>query len=204
MSAFFYAQQQHQPPFHHPNAHIQPNSSSSHHGNRSRRGGIKSQNTQRQFRGVKSMRELAEAPSISAFRARFEAGRSFDLDDDLEFCPSLLTEDDFHSINSASDQSSLSSSSPSSSPLQQQIQPAQQVTPPSVSLSPGSSTNGSSSYVQPGVVGNNNVNQFSFQQPAASRTRKVIPIVNPNTGMTLSSPPTSLTPGLVQNGQRRW
>lgn len=40
------------------------------------------------------MRELAEAPAVSAFRARFEAGRSFDLDDDLEFCPNLLTEDD--------------------------------------------------------------------------------------------------------------
>jgi hypothetical protein len=40
------------------------------------------------------MRELAEAPAITAFRARFEAGRSFDLDDDLEFCPGLLTEDD--------------------------------------------------------------------------------------------------------------
>lgn len=40
------------------------------------------------------MRELAEAPTVTAFRARFEAGRSFDLDDDLEFCPSLLTEDD--------------------------------------------------------------------------------------------------------------
>lgn len=40
------------------------------------------------------MKELAESPSITAFRARFEAGRSFDLDDDLEFCPGLLTEDD--------------------------------------------------------------------------------------------------------------
>lgn len=40
------------------------------------------------------MRELAEAPAVTAFRARFEAGRSFDLDDDLEFCPNLLTEDD--------------------------------------------------------------------------------------------------------------
>lgn len=52
------------------------------------------QNAQRQFRGVKSMRELAEAPTVTAFRLRFEAGRSFDLDDDLEFCPNLLTEDD--------------------------------------------------------------------------------------------------------------
>lgn len=52
------------------------------------------QNAQRQFRGVKSMRELAEAPAVTAFRARFEAGRSFDLDDDLEFCPNLLTDED--------------------------------------------------------------------------------------------------------------
>ena len=40
------------------------------------------------------MKELTESPSTSAFRLRFEAGRSFDLDDDLEFCPGLLTEDD--------------------------------------------------------------------------------------------------------------
>lgn len=40
------------------------------------------------------MKELAESPPVSAFRARFEAGRSFDLDDDMEFCPGLLTEDD--------------------------------------------------------------------------------------------------------------
>lgn len=40
------------------------------------------------------MKELAESPPVSGFRARFEAGRSFDLDDDLEFCPGLLTEDD--------------------------------------------------------------------------------------------------------------
>jgi hypothetical protein len=40
------------------------------------------------------MKELTESPPVSAFRLRFEAGRSFDLDDDLEFCPGLLTEDD--------------------------------------------------------------------------------------------------------------
>ena len=40
------------------------------------------------------MKELTEAPAVSAFRARFDAGRSFELDDDLEFCPGLLTEDD--------------------------------------------------------------------------------------------------------------
>ncbi|RHZ47176.1 DUF4452 domain-containing protein [Aspergillus thermomutatus] len=156
-----------------------------------------SQNAQRQFRGVKSMRELAEAPAVTAFRARFEAGRSFDLDDDLEFCPGLLTEDDLHSIHSASsDRSSLSSGSPDSSPLQHQIQPVQQVTP-SISLSPASTN----SFVHSGVTSNLNM---SFQQPSAVRTRKVIPIVNPNTGMTLTSPPTSISPGAMQNAQRRW
>ena len=41
------------------------------------------------------MKELTEvAPVMSASRLRFEAGRSFDLDDDLEFCPALLSEDD--------------------------------------------------------------------------------------------------------------
>lgn len=68
--------------------------SNNHHG-RTRRGPkMGAQNAQRQFRGVKSMRELAEAPAVTAFRARFEAGRSFDLDDDLEFCPNLLTDED--------------------------------------------------------------------------------------------------------------
>lgn len=37
---------------------------------------------------------MSEPPALTAFRARFEAGRSFDLDDDLEFCPNLLTWDE--------------------------------------------------------------------------------------------------------------
>lgn len=45
------------------------------------------------------MKELTESAPVSAFRARFEAGRSFDLDDDLEFCPGLLTEDDVRLAN---------------------------------------------------------------------------------------------------------
>ncbi|PWY89022.1 hypothetical protein BO70DRAFT_417926 [Aspergillus heteromorphus CBS 117.55] len=203
MSTFFYGhQQQHQHqhqqhPHHGAAAHM--TNSNNHHGGRSRRGPkMASQNAQRQFRGVKSMRELAEAPAVTAFRARFEAGRSFDLDDDLEFCPGLLTEDDLHSIHSASsDRSSLSSGSPDTSPLQHQIQPVQQVTP-SISLSPASSN----SYVHSGVTGN--LSHVNFQQPSAVRTRKVIPIVNPNTGMTLTSPPTSISPASMQNVQRRW
>jgi Domain of unknown function (DUF4452) len=40
------------------------------------------------------MKELTDTVSITAFRQKFEAGRSFDLDDDMEFCPALLTESD--------------------------------------------------------------------------------------------------------------
>ncbi|GFF42172.1 uncharacterized protein C22H10.02 [Aspergillus udagawae] len=199
MSTFFYGHHQHHhQQHHHQGATSHMPSSNNHHSGRSRRGPkMASQNAQRQFRGVKSMRELAEAPAVTAFRARFEAGRSFDLDDDLEFCPGLLTEDDLHSIHSASsDRSSLSSGSPDSSPLQHQIQPVQQVAP-SISLSPASTN----SFVHSGVTSNLNM---SFQQPSAVRTRKVIPIVNPNTGMTLTSPPTSISPGAMQNAQRRW
>lgn len=96
MSTFYYGQQQHQQHPHHGAAAAAHHMSNNHNGGRSRRGPKMAthQNAQRQFRGVKSMRELAEAPAVSAFRARFEAGRSFDLDDDLEFCPGLLTEDD--------------------------------------------------------------------------------------------------------------
>ncbi|QKX58056.1 uncharacterized protein TRUGW13939_05177 [Talaromyces rugulosus] len=204
-STYFYGhhQQHHQQQHHHQqshavNAHLQSNN---HHGGRRRAPRVASQNAQRQFRGVKSMRELAEAPTVTAFRLRFEAGRSFDLDDDLEFCPNLLTEDDLHSIHSSvSDRSSLSSGSPDSSPLQHQIQPAQQVTP-SISLSPGPST----SYVNnvAAATMSNNINAMHFQQPAAARARKVIPIINPQTGTTMSSPPTSINPGMVQ-AQRRW
>lgn len=40
------------------------------------------------------MKELAEAANVTSFRTKYEAGRSFDLEDDMEFCPALLTESD--------------------------------------------------------------------------------------------------------------
>lgn len=40
------------------------------------------------------MKELNESASLSAFRNKFETSRSFDLEDDMEFCPGLLTESD--------------------------------------------------------------------------------------------------------------
>jgi hypothetical protein len=204
MSAFFFSsqhqhqqqhhQQHHPPP---PTSHIVPSAIHIHHGGRSRRTPrLATQHSQRQFRGVKSMRELAEAPAVTAFRARFEAGRSFDLDDDLEFCPGLLTEDDLQSIHSsASDRSSLASVSPDSSPLQHQIQPAQQVTP-SIALSPASVNTFA-------TLAFHNIQQ-KILQPSAVRTRNAIPIVNPSTGMRVPSPPSSISPGLMQADQRRW
>ncbi|KAG7131575.1 hypothetical protein HYQ46_009659 [Verticillium longisporum] len=53
-----------------------------------------SQNSHKQFRGVRSMKELNESAVINAFRSKFEVSRSFDLEDDMEFCPALLTETD--------------------------------------------------------------------------------------------------------------
>ena len=145
MSTFFYgSHQQHQAP------NPQSMSQSHNHHGRSRRAPRLSaaQNPHRQFRAPKTVKEasITEAPSLVAYRARFEAGRSFDLDDDLEFCPNLLTFDEVcgeplcwtctytdpcgkrQSVTSgSSDRSSLSSGSPESSPLQSQIQP--QITP---------------------------------------------------------------------------
>jgi hypothetical protein len=40
------------------------------------------------------MKELTESPAVSSFRTQFESSRSFDLEDDMEFCPKLLTESD--------------------------------------------------------------------------------------------------------------
>lgn len=113
---------------------------------------------------------------------RYEAARSFDIDDDLEFCPGLLTDEETQQIySSSSDKSSNSSGSPSSSPLQHQIQPTSS---PLYNVSP---------YHQPSYATNK-----SYSPPQASngklgqqtaRVRNAIPIVNPTTGMRVSSPP---------------
>lgn len=70
--------------------------SHNHHGRSRRAPRLAAQNSHRQFRATKVVKEIviAEPPSVLAYRARFEAGRSFDLDDDLEFCPNLLTFDE--------------------------------------------------------------------------------------------------------------
>ena len=194
MSTFIYGGQHHhqqQQQHHHHHSH---NVAASHnHHARSRRAPrlSASQNSNRQYR-ARPLRDLnTEAPNVTAFRVRFEAGRSFDLDDDLEFCPNLLTDDERLSIHSGlSDRSSLSSGSPDVSPIQRQTQPQQQVTP-AISLS---ST--APSFVSPSFSSMNH--QTKIHQPSAVRTRSAIPIVNPSTGMRIASPPSSISPGMMQ------
>lgn len=202
MSTFFYGahnQQhlQHQAPNHHALAQ-----SHNHHNSRRRAPRLSaSQNSQRQFRGAKNMKESTiEPPNVTAFRARFEAGRSFDLEDDELYCPNLLTFDERQSIHSASsDRSSLSSGSPDSSPLQSQIQP-QQVTP-AISLSSAAT----SAYIPPPTFTATH-DTLKLHQPSAVRARNAIPIVNPTTGMRVASPPSSISPGMMQQttAARRW
>ncbi|PQK08423.1 hypothetical protein BB8028_0001g04990 [Beauveria bassiana] len=167
--------------------------SHNHHGGRNRRNArlSVSQNSHRQFRGVRGIREINESAALSLFRTKFEAIRSFDLEDDMEFCPGLLTETDLVSISS-SERSSLASNSPESSPTQQPQ-----------SITPGFSLNSASpSFVPPPVVQNQPA--FKLHQPSA-RGRNAIPIINPLTGITMTSPAPSISPARLQGHPiRRW
>ncbi|KAL7921556.1 hypothetical protein ACQKWADRAFT_122053 [Trichoderma austrokoningii] len=174
-------------------AHVASVSHSHHSGGRNRRTPrlTVSQNSQRQFRGVRSMKELNETAALSAFRTRFEAGRSFDLEDDLEFCPGLLTDSDLVSI-SASERSSLASNSPEASPTQQPQ-----------TVAPAFSLNSSSPPFVPPPSFQSQPSSFKLHQPSAARGRNAIPIINPATGISMPSPPVSLSPGRLQQ-VRRW
>jgi hypothetical protein len=96
MSAYYHfnAHQQHPTP---PTAAVVQHA---HHGGRNRRAPRLSvtQNTQqKQFRGARGMKELPSEVTqhtIADFRMKFEATRGFDLDDDFDFIPNLLTADD--------------------------------------------------------------------------------------------------------------
>lgn len=184
-------------PQQHPTAPTPSAVAHSHHGGRNRRAPrlSVSQNSQKQFRGVRSMKELTESANLAAFRMKFEAGRSFDLEDDMEFCPGLLTDSDMVSIHSASsERSSLASLSPESSPTQHPNTIA-----PAFSLS---ST--SPAFIPP--VYHNQHSSLKLHQPAATRARgNAIPIINPTTGITMSSPPPSVSPARMQHALgRRW
>jgi hypothetical protein len=160
--------------YYHYNAHHHPVSAnaqpaSTHHNGRGRRAPRLSQNTHN-----KQLRPK-EAIAVTNFRQRFEAGRSFDLDDDLEFCPNLLSEVDMVSVHSSSsDRSSLSSGSPESSPQSHQVAPDS-----TFSLNHNSAPYIPSYQSQPTIL--------KLHQPAATRIRNAIPIVNPATGITSQS-----------------
>jgi len=171
----------------HPTSAHAQSSSSSHHGGRGRRAPRINQ-PHKQARP-----RPQEAAAVINFRQRFEAGRSFDLDDDLEFCPNLLTEVDMVSIHSStSDRSSLSSGSPQSSPQSSQAQ----VQPDS-----GFSINSNSNPYIPSYP--SQPTTLKLDQP---RVRNAIPIVNPTTGISMSkSPPQSVSPArAMQSIGRRW
>lgn len=129
------------------------------------------------------MEELTDfLPAVPTFVEKFEAGRSFDVEDDYAFIPELCTEEERVYCDSASDRSSTSSGSPQSSPLQHQVQPTQAY--PSAS-----------SYSN--VFGANNMHlKFSGVQ---ARQRNAIPIVNPTTGLRVASPPLASPNRLVSN-----
>lgn len=183
------------------------------HGNhgRNRRGPrIASQNAHRQYKAQRSPKEVPEVPTYADYLQRLEAAKSFEFDDDELFCPfHLLTEDDvrlminntlnqaymfqLQSIHSASysDRGSLSSGSPDSSPLQQQVQPT-----PTFLLSTATSA------FTPAPVSY----QQKLHQPMAQRSRNAIPIVDPST-RSVASPPLSVSPARQmqqQFMQRRW
>jgi hypothetical protein len=171
--------------------------SHSHHGPRNRRAPrlSVSQNPQKQFRGVRSMKELTESTNLVSFRMRFEAVRSFDLEDDMEFCPGLLTESDLVSIHSSSsERSSLASNSPQGSPTQQPTQVA----------SSFSFNTSSPSFIPPAYQSHQS--PLKLHQPSATRARNAIPIINPATGVSLSSPSPSVSPARMQPQAvgRRW
>lgn len=183
--------------FYHYNTHQHPTSAnaqsaSSHHSGRGRRAPRLSQNAHKQFRGV---RKDEEAAVVTSFRQRFEAGRSFDLDDDLEFCPNLLSDSDRSDMasihSSSSDRSSLSSGSPESSPQSHQVAP-----------DTGFQLNSNSNPYIPSYQ--SQPTTLKLHQPAATRIRNAIPIVNPSTGMSMASPPQSVSPARMQHLSARW
>ncbi|KAL2293139.1 hypothetical protein FJTKL_05130 [Diaporthe vaccinii] len=159
--------------------------SHNHHGGRNRRGPrlSVSQNSQhKQFRGVRSMKELSESQSVSSFRSKYELGRSFDLEDDLEFCPGLVTESDL--AYSGSERSSLASNSPTGSPTQQPQQVAASYT----------LNSSSPAFLPPSFQAHHS--HPKLHQPSATRARNAIPIINPanGQGLTMPSPPSSVSP----------
>ncbi|KAK9477224.1 hypothetical protein V1514DRAFT_343977 [Lipomyces japonicus] len=132
--------------------------------------------------------QTASISSLLHSRAKFDAGRAFDLEDDLEFCPSLLTDEDLHAAY-ASDHLSTSSGSPDSSPLQSQLRPN-----PSPAGAPAAAVATSTST----MLGQLSP-AMSPGRTSGPRVRRAIEIVDPNTGLRVASPPLSSPAKLPYN-----
>lgn len=160
--------------------------SAAHHTGRGRRAPRLSHNPHnKQFRSVRKEEEVV---AITKYRQMFDYGRSFDLEDDLAFCPCFVDINDLTSSSGGSDRSSVSSGgSPQSSPQ------SHQVAPEPFSLNSNSNPYIPSYQSQPTAL--------KLHQPAATRIRNAIPIVNPSTGVRMASPPASVSPARMI---RRW
>lgn len=107
----------------------------------------------------------------------------------------LMRSRQMSSLSLGSDRSSLSSGSPTNSPLQHQVQPTQ-LSPP---FSLASAYNPNPSYnPSQGHLAAQSHHSMKLHQPSAIRSRNAIPIVNPSTGMRVASPPPSVSPGRMQ------
>ncbi|PHH55120.1 hypothetical protein CFIMG_002755RA [Ceratocystis fimbriata CBS 114723] len=183
-----------------------PHQQHSHHG-RNRRAQRLAQSTvaKGQMRNARAVKDLNDSMALMNFRSRFEATRSFDLEDDMEFCPNLLSENDLISIHSSSSEhSSLASNSPEASPTQI---PQSVATP--FSLSSSTSSSSPPTYLAPAFTSAQAAG-LKLHQPAATRARNPIPIINPATGTAMHaaagvSPPPSVSPGRMHSSiGRRW
>jgi hypothetical protein len=121
---------------------------------------------------------MPEPTSVLEYREHLEQWISFDLEDDLEFCPNLVTESDLISHSSGSERSSLAGDSPNASPLQQP-----QTVLPGFSFSASSSFSSTSSSNSIPLSLSQQHSVTPLYQPTASRTRNAIPIINPATGL---------------------
>ncbi|CAK7214926.1 hypothetical protein SEUCBS140593_002355 [Sporothrix eucalyptigena] len=176
MSYYYNAHQQH------PTPATAPAVSHSHHGGRSRRAprlsvsqnAHKQQQHHQQYRQIRSIKEMTDSLNLTAFRVKFEAGRSFDLEDDMD---------------ASSERSSLASNSPEHSPSQ----PAQ--------AAPAFSLNASSPSFTLPALQQTQQHTMKLHQPAATRARNPIPIVNPGSRpgshMSMATPvPPSVSPNM--------
>lgn len=142
-----------------------------------------------QARILREAPEPEPAPTVGmmAYMESLEQWISFDLDDDIEFCPNLVSESDMASLSSASERSSLASGSPDASPTQQ---PQTVATGFLHTFHPG--------FLPPAFSPHQ---ALPIHQPAATRA---IAIIDPTTGVPVSSPSPSVSPNRLPRSMGRW